>query len=77
MKSVCAGPGRTLKIAWRDGSIITVDVRGYIPTYLIFAPLLTADAAFKKIRPSQWEWGAHWSDDMEISSDTLWNLAHD
>jgi hypothetical protein len=77
MKSIRAGHDRTLTIAWRDGSTSTVDIGSYIRTYAIFAPLRTDDAAFRKVRLGKWGWCAHWSDDMEISSDTLWNLAHD
>jgi predicted transcriptional regulator len=27
------------------------------------------------VKLGEWGWSAHWSDDMEISADTLWRLA--
>ena len=39
-------------------------------------PLLRADdALFAAVAVGEWGWNAHWSDDMEISADTLWRLA--
>ncbi len=41
----------------------------------MFAPLRKNAAAFAKVKVGDWGWCAHWSDEMEISADTLWRLA--
>jgi helix-turn-helix protein len=33
------------------------------------------DDLFCKVSVGEWGWCAHWSDDLEISSDTLWRFA--
>jgi hypothetical protein len=33
------------------------------------------DDLFRKVQVGEWGWCVHWSDDLEISSDTLWRLA--
>jgi len=75
MKSVEAAHDRQLTVIWKNGAESTVDVADYLKTYAIFAPLRKNNAAFKAVGLGDWGWSAHWSDDMEIASDTLWQLA--
>jgi hypothetical protein len=75
MRSVRAGNDWTLIVKWKNGAESTIDVRKYIATYAIFAPLRRNDDTFKKVSLGEWGWSAHWSDDMEIPSDLLWQFA--
>jgi DNA-binding XRE family transcriptional regulator len=45
--------------------------------YAVFAPLVTDAGLFRTVKVGEWGWNAHWSDDLEISADTLRRLALD
>ncbi len=75
MRAVRAGKGRDLIIIWKNGAESIVDVKDHIAGYKVFAPLKNSKAAFHSVVLGEWGWCAHWSDEMEISSDTLWRLA--
>jgi hypothetical protein len=75
IRSIRIGEGRNLIVAWKGGVESTVDVGTHIASYSVFSPLRKNDALFKAVAVGEWGWCARWSDDMEISSDTLWRLA--
>ena len=62
-------------ILWRGGAESIVDIGAFLAEYAVFAPLRENDEGFCKIEVGEWGWCVHWSDDMEIASDTLWRLA--
>lgn len=79
IRSVRAGRGRELIVTWRSGGESPVDLARHLSTYVILAPLVTEDALFAKVQVGDWGWSVRWpeengSDDLEISSDTLWRL---
>ena len=73
IRAVRAGRERELTILWKGGVEGIIDLAGHLAAYVVFAPLRD-DAAFRAIATGDWGWSVHWSDDMEISSDTLWRL---
>jgi hypothetical protein len=75
IRRIRADRDRNLLVTWRGGAESVVDVGPHLAGYAIFAPLRRRDAAFKAVAVGEWGWCAHWSDDMEISADTLWRLA--
>jgi hypothetical protein len=75
IKSVRPDSGRCLVIAWTGGREGIVDVSKHLSDYPIFVPLRDDDDLFRKVTVGEWGWCAHWSDELEISSDTLWCLA--
>jgi hypothetical protein len=77
LKSVRAGKGRQLVITWKGGAESIVDVSKHLADYVVFAPLRRDDELFRKVTVGEWGWCCHWSDDLEISSDTLWQLARE
>ncbi len=77
IRSVRAADGRILVVIWKGGAESTIDVGGHLERFAVFSPLRTDDAAFRNVTLGEWGWSVHWSDDMEISSDTLWRLALD
>ena len=75
IRTIRAGQGRELLILWKGGAEGGVNVGDHLAAYCVFAPLRGNNALFRKVTVGEWGWSAHWSDDMEISSDTLWRLA--
>ncbi len=75
IRAVHADKDRRLVITWRGGAESFVDVSPHLTEYAIFAPLRSGDDLFRKVEVGEWGWCVHWSNDMEISSDTLWRLA--
>ena len=73
IRAVRPGGGRELTILWKGGVGSVVDLADHLAAYVVFAPLRD-DAAFRAAAVGDWGWSIHWSDDMEISSDTLWRL---
>jgi hypothetical protein len=74
VKTVHAEEGRRLAITWKGGSESIVDVSDHLAEYAVFAPLRDNDERFCHVEVGDWGWCVHWSDDMEISADTLWRL---
>jgi hypothetical protein len=75
IKSVRAGGDRLIVVTWKGGAESTIDVSKHIADYVVFAPLRGDDDLFRAATVGEWGWCIHWSDDMEISADTLWRLA--
>jgi|SRR6266567_2844426 len=74
IRTVRADKDRRLVITWKGGAESVVDVSQHLAEYAIFAPLRSDDEMFGRVEVGEWGWCAHWSDDMEISADTLWRL---
>ena len=75
IKAVRADEGRTVVLTWKAGGESLVDLAGHVGRYAVFAPLRGNDGLFAKVAVGEWGWSIHWSEDMEIASDTLWRLA--
>jgi len=73
VRAVRPGHGRELMIVWKGGVESVVDVAAHLAAYAVYAPLRD-DEAFAAVSVGEWGRSIHWSDDMEISSDTLWRL---
>lgn len=77
IRAVRADRGRLLFITWKGGMESVVDVSPHVAEYAVFAPLRADDDLFHSVAVGAWGWCVHWSDQMEISADTLWRLARD
>jgi hypothetical protein len=75
IRSVQADQDLCIIITWKGGAESIVDVSQHLADYAVFAPLRTDRDLFRKAALGEWGWCVHWSDDLEISSDTLWRLA--
>jgi hypothetical protein len=73
--AVRASPDRRLVVTWRGGAEGVIDLARYLSEFVIFAPLRSDDDWFGRVAVGECGWCAHWSDDMEISSDALHRLA--
>lgn len=77
IRALRVGDGHKLTVTWKGGAESIVDVSEPIATYAVFASLRDDPSAFRAVTIGEWGWSVHWSDDMEMSSDTLWRLALD
>ncbi|MGD9617275.1 MAG: helix-turn-helix domain-containing protein [Alphaproteobacteria bacterium] len=75
IRAVAEGGDRAVLITWKGGAESLVDLREHLATYAIFAALRADDDLFRRVAVGEWGWCIAWSDDMQISSDTLWRLA--
>jgi hypothetical protein len=75
IRSIRPDDDRRLVITWKGGTESIVDVSKLLADYPIFKPLRDDDDLFHKVTVGEWGWCSHWSDDLEISADTLWRLA--
>jgi Protein of unknown function (DUF2442)/Helix-turn-helix domain len=75
IRTIRADKAYHLVVTWKGGAESIVDVSSPIADYAVFAPLQKSQAAFRTVSVGEWGWNAHWSDDMEMSSDMLWRLA--
>jgi hypothetical protein len=65
IKAVRADEDRVVVIAWKGGGESVIDLTEFLAAYAIFSNVVVGD----------WGWSIGWSEDMEISADTLWRLA--
>jgi hypothetical protein len=72
---VRADRDRCIIVTWKGGAESLVDLSQHLSEYAVFAPLRADDDLFRATQVGEWGWCVHWSDDMEISADTLWRLA--
>jgi hypothetical protein len=75
IRAVRPGHDHRLIVTWKGGAESIVDIGRHLADYAIFAPLRGDEARFRAVEVGEWGWSVHWSDDLEISSDTLWRLA--
>ncbi len=67
----------TLKIVWKDGAQTTADVSGHIHAYALYAPLRKAPQLFHIVKPGEHGTDIQWTDDIDMSADTLMRLARE
>jgi hypothetical protein len=75
IEAVQAEKGRAVAITWKGGADSLVDLAEHLAKYRTLAPLRADLALFRRVAVGDWGWSLHWSDDLEISADTLWRLA--
>jgi hypothetical protein len=66
---------RRLIVTWKNGLESIVDLSGLIAEYHGLRSLGLDEALFRSVGTGEWGWCAHWTDELEISSDTLRRLA--
>jgi hypothetical protein len=75
IRAVSPKNGRRLLVTWKGGAESIIDVSRHIKNFAAFAPLLDDARLFRRAAVGEWGWSVGWSDQMEISADTLWRLA--
>jgi len=67
----------TLRVHWNTGDDTLVDVSGLINSFRTYAPLRENPNLFGKARVGEHGADVVWSDELDISNDTLWRLAQE
>jgi hypothetical protein len=67
----------TLHITWDNGGASIVDVSELIATFHAYAPLRHSPAFFRQVRVGEYGTDVVWTDEVEMSADTLWRLAQE
>ncbi len=65
----------TLCIRWDNGDESRVDVSGLIATFRVYEPLRRSRDLFRRVRVGEHGTDIVWSDEVEMSADTLLRLA--
>jgi hypothetical protein len=77
IRAVRAEKGRSVAITWKGGAESMVNLAEHLAKYRSLAPLRADKALFRRVAVGEWGWCLHWSDELEISADSLWRLALD
>jgi DNA-binding transcriptional regulator YiaG len=67
----------TLRIRWGKADESVVDVSGLIETFRVYEPLRRSPELFAQARLGEHGADVVWSDDIDMSADTLWRLAQE
>ena len=67
----------TVCVGWERGGETLVDVTGLIETFKVYAPLRQSAALFRQVRVGEYGTDIVWSDELDMSADTLWRLAQE
>jgi DNA-binding transcriptional regulator YiaG len=67
----------TLRIRWDKADESVVDVSGLIETFRVYEPLRRSPELFAQARLGEHGADVVWSDDIDMSADTLWRLAQE
>ena len=67
----------TLRIRWDRGEETLVDVSGLLETFHIYAPLRQSPDLFRQVQVGEYGTDVVWSDQLDMSADTLWRLAQE
>lgn len=67
----------TLCIAWVHGGESLVDVSGLIESFRAYKPLRQSAELFNQVHVGEYGTDIVWSDDLDMSADTLWRLAQE
>ena len=65
----------TLHITWEHGGDSLVDVSGLMTTFRLYAPLRDNPALFCQVRVGAYGTDVVWTEDVDMSADTLWRLS--
>lgn len=75
VREVRSAGKRRVSVTWRGGGESVIDLAEHVGRFAVFMPRRGDDDLFAKVAVGEWGWSIGWSDEMEISSDTLRRLA--
>lgn len=75
--SVAAVAPFVLRVCWKNGQVDEIDVEGLISTYRVFKPLRQDPGLFSAVRAGEYDSDVIWTDQIDMSSSTLWRLANE
>jgi AraC-like DNA-binding protein len=68
---------QTLRLRWTHGGENIVDVSAMLEKFRVYAPLRQNAALFRRVRIGEHGTDIVWSDELDMSADTLWRLAQE
>ena len=75
IESVRALEAFVLEVRWRGGRQDRIDVGPFLRKFRVFAPLLSDPALFSRVQPGEYNADIMWTEELDMSSDTLQRLA--
>ena len=66
-----------LRLRCDNGDENQVDVSGLVETFRVYEPLRASPDLFRKIRVGDLGTDVVWTDEIDMSADTLWRLAQE
>jgi DNA-binding transcriptional regulator YiaG len=67
----------TLRVRWEKGEESRIDLSGMIEAFRVFEPLRQSRDLFRRVRVGEHGTDIVWTDDIDMSADTLWRLAQE
>jgi DNA-binding transcriptional regulator YiaG len=67
----------TLRVRWDKGGESLIDVSGMIESFPLYAPLRQSPELFRQVRVGEHGTDVVWTDEIDMSADTLWRLAQE
>jgi DNA-binding transcriptional regulator YiaG len=67
----------TLRVRWDKGDESLIDVSGMIASFRLYAPLRQSPELFRQVRVGEHGTDVAWTDEIDMSADTLWRLAQE
>jgi len=67
----------TLRVRWDKGDENLIDVSGMIESFRVYAPLRQSPELFRQVRLGEYGTDVVWTDEIDMSADTLWRLAQE
>ena len=67
----------SLRIRWTTGEESRIDVSGLVETFRVYEPLRRSPDLFRGVRVGDVGTDIAWSNDIDMSADTLWRLARE
>jgi DNA-binding transcriptional regulator YiaG len=67
----------TLRVRWEKDGESLIDVSGMLASYKVYAPLRHSPELFGKVQVGEYGTDIVWTDEIDMSADTLWRLAQE
>ena len=67
----------TLRVHWDNGGESAVDISGLVETFRVYEPLRRSSKVFRSVHVGEHGTDVVWSDEIDMSADTLWRLAQE
>jgi hypothetical protein len=77
VKSVSAAKHYVLNIEWQDGTMSKADLIGLVYSSRNFRVFVTDVAAFRKVKPDEFQTGIEWENGLDYSAASLKTLAEE
>jgi DNA-binding transcriptional regulator YiaG len=67
----------SLRVRWQKDGESLIDVSGIIESFKVYEPLRHSPERFRQVRVGEYGTDIVWTDEIDMSADTLWRLAQE